>query len=234
MIVACYGSPSQSFVFGPKPYAQHPFNFQSAPSTTISGAVWRPQERGKTFERIHVTPIFVQTPDLEARLFDLHFRKSILFHVRTLSGVASCFVVFIVCAKSVIHFPCLSMSNSKFQKFLTRKIFRPEGSMIVACCSKPSLSFLVRSRTLKTLSISISGAVWRPPHKREAATKSDSRPVCDLLFVATVCGYCLWKRSSAALQKIVTPRQHWVSGWADRCRLRRRHVPAKAPSEDTK
>ena len=43
MIVACYGSePSRSFVFGPKPHAQHPFDFQSASSTTIS---WRPPHR---------------------------------------------------------------------------------------------------------------------------------------------------------------------------------------------
>ena len=46
MIVASYGSePSRSFVFGPKPYAQHPFDFELAPSTTISGAVWRPPHK---------------------------------------------------------------------------------------------------------------------------------------------------------------------------------------------
>ena len=45
MIIASYGSkPSRSFVFGPKPYAQHPFDFELAPSTTISG-VWRPPHK---------------------------------------------------------------------------------------------------------------------------------------------------------------------------------------------
>ena len=40
MIVASYApQPCRSSVFGPKPYAQHPFDFELAPSTTISGAV---------------------------------------------------------------------------------------------------------------------------------------------------------------------------------------------------
>ena len=40
MIVASYApEPCRSSVFGPKPYAQHPFDFELAPSTTISGAV---------------------------------------------------------------------------------------------------------------------------------------------------------------------------------------------------
>ena len=38
-IVASYApKPCRSFVFGPKPYAQHPFDFELAPSTTISGS----------------------------------------------------------------------------------------------------------------------------------------------------------------------------------------------------
>ena len=40
MIVASLApEPCRSFVFGPRLYAQHPFDFELAPSTTISGAV---------------------------------------------------------------------------------------------------------------------------------------------------------------------------------------------------
>ena len=40
MIVASLApEPCRSFVFGPRLYAQHPFGFELAPSTTISGAV---------------------------------------------------------------------------------------------------------------------------------------------------------------------------------------------------
>ena len=62
MIVAFYGSElSRSFVFGPKPYAQHPFDFELAPSTTISGAVWRPLQRPqrKAISPSCLWPLFV-------------------------------------------------------------------------------------------------------------------------------------------------------------------------------
>ena len=50
-IVASYApEPCRSFVFGPKPYAQHPFDFELAPSTTISGAVWRPPHKRESCE----------------------------------------------------------------------------------------------------------------------------------------------------------------------------------------
>ena len=85
------------------------------------------------------------------------------------------------------------------------QIFRPKGPKIVASYApEPCRSFVFGPKPYAqhpfdfelAPSTTISGAVWRPPHKREAATKSDSRPVCGyclwLLFVATVCGYCLW------------------------------------------
>ena len=60
MIVASYGSePSRSFVFGPKPYAQHPFDFELAPSTTISGVGGH--RRRERLQRKAIPGLFVAT-----------------------------------------------------------------------------------------------------------------------------------------------------------------------------